>query len=224
MDPRLRAAVEASVRWYDDVFALHRIPVRVEDGLWISLGPPPPWHSAAKTLQPGVGADRVAEAVGGPARCAVADSWGDLNLAPYGFHLLIEATWLLRTPRRTASRALPPGWSVVKDFNDLAQWSAAHDYAGVLPPAVLEHPRFRILACHREGRLVGGAVVHDAGGAVGLSNTWGAGRVAESEDVLRAASALHPDRDLTDYGEGTDRDAMVSAGFTPLGPQRVWIR
>jgi hypothetical protein len=224
MDPRLRAAVEASAHWYDDVFALHRIPVRVEDGLWISLGPPPPWHSTAKTLQPGVGADRVAEAVGGLARCTVADSWGDLTLAPYGFELLIEATWLLGRLRRTASHALPPGWSVVTDANDLAEWSAGHDYVGVLPSAVLGHPRFRILTCRRDGRIVGGAVVHDGGGAVGLFNTWGAGRVAESEDVLRAASALHPGRNVTDYAEGHERAAMVSAGFTPLGPQRVWIR
>jgi hypothetical protein len=65
VDPRLRAAVDASLRWYDDVFALHRIPTRSEHGLWSALGPPPPWHSAAKTVEPGVDAGRVARAVEG---------------------------------------------------------------------------------------------------------------------------------------------------------------
>ena len=63
MDPRLRAAVDASRHWYDDVFALHGIPVRVDDGLWSALGPPPRWHSAAKTLVPGIDTERVVRAV-----------------------------------------------------------------------------------------------------------------------------------------------------------------
>jgi len=212
------------MRWYDDIFALHGIPVGVEDGLWTALGPPPPWHSAAKTLEPGVDVDRVARAVAGSARCSVADSFADLALAPYGFEMLVDATWLHREPVGTAASTLPEGWSVVEDADDLAQWSTAHDYEGVLPPAVLQHPRFRVLGCRRDGRLVGGAVAHDGGGAVGLSNTWGLGRATESDDVVRAVSALHPGRAVTDYAEGDERDAMVAAGFTPVGPHRVWIR
>jgi hypothetical protein len=224
MDPLLRDALEASVRWYDDVFALHGIQVAAEDGLWTALGPPPPWHSAAKTARPGVGAGRVIEAVAGLGHCAVADSFADLDLASYGFEIRIEATWLHREPVGGAPSTLPEGWSVVDDHDALAQWSDAHDYVGVLPPAVLEHPRFTILGCRWDGGLMGGAVVHDGGGAVGLSNTWGVGRVAASDDVLRAVSALHPGRAVTDYADGEEREAMVAAGFAPLGPQRVWIR
>jgi hypothetical protein len=113
---------------------------------------------------------------------------------------------------------------VVCDEEGLAEWTAAHDYAGVLPPAVLDDGRFRILACRRGGRLVGGAIAHDGGDTVGLSNAWGAGRVAESDEVLRAVSALHPGRAVTDYARGAERDAMVAAGFTPLGQLRVWSR
>src|SRR3954451_19355163 len=77
MDPRIRAAVDASRHWYDDVFALHGIPVRIDGGLWSALGPPPPWHSAAKTLEPGVEIERVVRAVANLGPCAVADSFGD---------------------------------------------------------------------------------------------------------------------------------------------------
>jgi hypothetical protein len=216
--------VDASLRWYDDVFALHGIPVRVGDGLWSALGPPPPWHSAAKALEPGIELARVVRSTAGFEHCAVADSFGDLDLAPYGFEVLIAATWLHRAPEAATPGVLPDAWSVVGDVDALGAWAAAHDYVGVLPEAVLHHARFRVLACHRDGRLVGGAVAHDGGGAVGLSNTWGAGRVSESGDVLRAVSALHPGRAVTDYAEGDERDAMVAAGFTALGPQRVWIR
>jgi hypothetical protein len=224
MDPRLREAVEASLRWYDDVCALHGIPVRVEDGLWCALGPPPPWHSAAKTLRPGIGSARVVRSTAGFEHCAVADSFGDVDLTPYGFEVLIAATWLHRTPVEAASGALPDGWSVVGDRVNLGAWAEGADYVGVLPPSVLADRRFRVLACHRHGRLVGGAIAHDGGGAVGLSTTWGAGRVSESGDVLRAASVLHPGRAVTGYADGAERAAMLAAGFTALGPQRVWHR
>ena len=224
MDPRLRAAVDASRRWYDDVFALHGIPVRVFGGLWSGSGPPPPWHSAAKSLEPGVDTERVVQAVASLEHCTVADSFGDLELDRYGFETLIEAQWLLRGSAGEPPNGLPTSWSVVDTGEELAEWAAAHDYTGVLPRTVLDHPRFHVLSCRRAGVLVGGAVTHDGGGPVGLSNAWGAGSVASSGDVLVAVAALHPRRSVTDYAEGAELDAMVSAGFAPLGPQRVWIR
>jgi hypothetical protein len=224
MDQRLRAAVDASRRWYDDVFALHGIPVRVDDGLWSALGPPPPWHSAAKTLEPGVKTERVVGAVSSFDHCSVADSFGDLALERHGFELLIDATWLHRWPVGDAADGLPDGWSIVDTVEELAEWVAAHDYADVLQPAVLDHPGFRILARRQAGALVGGAITHDGGGAVGLSNTWGEGALATSDEVLEAVAALHPGRPVTDFADGIELDAMVAAGFTALGPQRVWIR
>ena len=224
MDQRLRAAVDASRRWYDDVFALHGIPVRVDDGLWSALGPPPPWHSAVKTLEPGVETERVVGAVATFEHFSVADSFGDLAPERHGFELLIDARWLHREPVGETTDRLPEGWSVVDTVEELAEWATAHDYVGVLPPSVVDHPRFRILARRRAGALVGGAVAHDGGRAVGLSNTWGEGTLATSDEVLTAVAALHPGRPLTDFARGTELDAMVAAGFTALGPQRVWVR
>jgi hypothetical protein len=224
MDPRLRTAVEASRRWYDDVFGLHGIPVRLERGLWSALGRPPPFHSAAKTLVPGVETVRAVRAVDAFEHCAVADSFGDLELDRFGFDLLFEATWVHRGPSGHTTGKLPAGWSVVDDPGTLAEWSVAHDYEDVLPPAVLHHPRFRILACHRDGLLVGGGVTHQGSGDVGLSNAWGVGAADQSDELLAAASALHPGQAMTDYEQGAELDALLAAGFTALGPQRVWIR
>jgi len=224
VDPRLRAAVDASRHWYDDVFGLHGIPVRVEDGLWTADGRPPPYHSAAKTLEPGVESARVQSAVDGFEHCAVADSFGDLELASYGFEVVIDATWVHREPLPTPAEELPHGWSVVRDPETLAAWSEVHDYTGVLPAPVLDRDAFHILACRRGGRLVGGAVTHDGGGSLGLSNSWGVGLLTESDEVLTVVSVLHPGRALTDYAHGAELEAMVAAGFTPLGPQRVWLR
>jgi hypothetical protein len=111
MDPRLRAAVDASRAWYDDVLALHAVPVRVEDGLWQALGDPPPWHSSVKTLEPGVAPERVLEAAENRARCGVADSFGELDLGGDGFGLVVDATWLHRPADRSGAgpTAMPAG-------------------------------------------------------------------------------------------------------------------
>ena len=217
-------AVDASRRWYDDVFALHATPVRVERGLWWAQGGPPPYHSAAKTLVPGVETVRVVRSLDAFEHCGVADSFGDLELDRFGFDLLFEATWVHRAPSDGTAGELPAGWSLVDTAESLAEWSVAHDYEDVLPPAVLHHPRFRILACHHDGLLVGGGVTHQGDGDVGISNAWGAGAPTESGGLVAAAAALHPGQAFTDYDQGAELDALLALGFTALGPQRVWVR
>src|SRR6185312_8096794 len=111
------------------------------------------WHSAAKTLEPAVETARVVRAVAALEHCAVADSFGDLEPERHGFELLIDARWLHRDAVREAPVRLPEGWSVVDTVDELAEWATAHDYVGVLPPAVLDHPAFRILAVRHDGVL-----------------------------------------------------------------------
>jgi hypothetical protein len=224
VDPRLRAAVDTSLAWYADVFALHAVPTRVEEGLWWALDDPPPWHSRAKTIEPGVGVERVLEVV---EQGAVADSFGDLDLRPYGFTVLVDATWLHHRVGRPSSD-LPSGWTVVQEVGLLAEWNRAHDYAGVLLPSVLDAPAFTVLARHSGGVLVGGAVVHRGDrrhDVVGLSNAWStdSSEIVHAE-LLTVVAALHPGAGVTDYAWGPDLDAMLAAGYTPLGPQRVWVR
>jgi hypothetical protein len=225
VDARLRAAVDASLGWYDDVFALHRIPTRTEQGLWSALGPPPPWHSAAKTLEPGIDSGRVVRAVAGLPLSSVADSFGDLGLAEHGFDLLFDAAWLHRPPTDAPAGSLPEGWSLVRTATALAEWSAAHDYTGVLLPGVLGNSRLHVLARHRDGTLTGGAVTHRGPAAVDLSNVWGVdGDAGLYDEVLAAVSALHPGRAVTGYATGEELAAMLARGFDALGPQRVWLR
>lgn len=225
MDPRLRAAVDASVHWYDDVFAAHGVPVEVTGDLWWALGTPPAWHSAVKTLLPYADLEAVLHAMAIHEHGTVADSFGTLDLTPHGFDLFIDATWLHRPADPDPADTLPPGWSVVTDPALLAEWNGHHDTTGVLLPALLGHPHFRILARHDGGYLFAGAVTHVAGGAVLLSNCWSVpGRPFDPTDVLAAVGALHPGLPVVDYEWGEALDTMLAAGFSPLGPQRVWAR
>jgi hypothetical protein len=226
VDPRLRAAVDASLAWYDDIFALHGIPASTDAGLWWALESSPPWHSEVKTTEPGVDVARVLAVYEGG---SIADSFGDLDLRPHGFTVLIEAAWVHHAPVAEPASDLPLGWTVVRDTGLLAEWNAAHDYAGVLIPAVLDHPAFAVLARHSGGALVGGAVVHRPAGSghgvVGLSNTWSAGSFdVDHAELLAVIGALHPGAGITDYAGGAELDAMVAAGYATIGPQLVWVR
>ena len=233
MDPRLRVAVDTSLAWYDEVFAPHAIPTRAEHGLWWSLAKPPRWHSAAKTLEPGVDAERVVAALDdlpGASGDGVADSFGDLGLGPFGFRLLFEAQWLHHAGGEEPPARLPDGWSVVREAGLLSEWTAAHDYADVLLPRMVDLPSFTLLARHEGAALTGGAVLHRRWGArdpdvVGLSNTWSRdpGDLDHAE-LLAAVGALAPGCAVTGYASGDELAAMLDAGWSALGPQRVWLR
>ncbi len=239
----VRAAIEASRRWYDIVFALHGIPARADDRLWVAHGEPPPWHSAVKTLSPKVDGDLVLEAMEPHLHGSVADSFGILDLGKYGFDLLIEASWVVH--EGVSEAAWPAGWSVVDDAGLLAKWCLLHDYEDVLTPAILSDPRCHVLARIEDEQPIGGAILHDGGQAVGMSNLWsgagagaGAGERAGSDDgeragevgpedvaeVLACAGILYPGRSVTDFSWGAELDAVMAAGFVSVGPQRVWAR
>lgn len=226
-DERLRAAVRASLGWYEDVFDVHGIPTRCEDGLWRALGPPPRWHSGAKTLRPDVAVERVIEAVAPFPGGGVADSFGTLDLTRHGFEPLFRASWFHRPARPAGTRmpAWPDGWSVVADDEELAAWNLLQDTTGVLVPALLEHPRFTILVRRQDEAMVAGAVLHRVGDAVDLSNTWATGEEAdEVPAMLACAERLHPALPVVGYAAEDTLGHFTDAGFDAIGPQVVWAR
>jgi len=224
VDPRLRTAVDASVRWYDDVFALHGVATAVQDGLWTALGPPPAWHSAVKTVEPDVDVDAVLRAMEPHEHGSVADSFGALDLAPHGFDLLIDATWVHR-PAATGSGGLPPGWSVVTEPGLLGDWNEHNETTAVLLPPLLAHPHFTFLARHEDDLLTAGAVLHAAGPAALVSNCWSIpGRDLDLREVVACLDALHPGVPAIYYAWDEELAILRGLGFDPVGPQRVWIR
>ncbi|QIG38865.1 hypothetical protein G5T42_04665 [Microbacterium sp. 4R-513] len=228
VDSRLAAAVAASRSWYDDVMALHGVPVTVTDALWVADGPVPPFHSTVLALRPDIDADAAAEAVRTRQRAGlpgggIADCFADLDLAGHGFDQLFEARWIHRA---APEPGLADGWSELSDPRDLHGWSERHDYVGVLPDTVLRHPRFRVLARRAGGGLIGGAVTHElgSGDVVGLSNVWESpGTDSDWLGLLAAVGRLHPRRPVVGYERGPDLERALVAGFDVVGTHRVWV-
>jgi hypothetical protein len=223
VDERLSNAVTASRRWYDDIFDLNGIPVGADESLWWAEGRPPRWHSRVKTLVPTTDPTAALRRMEPHRAGSVADSFGRLELTSHGFDLLIAATWLHHPG--VAGGPSPSGWVRVLDADVMDRWNQQHDTVGVLPSDLWAHPRFVVLARRDGDDLTAGAVLHDAGTVVGLSNSWSAeGHAVDPGDLLLLAADAYPGRAVVDYAWGDELDAMVGAGFEPLGPQHIWVR
>jgi hypothetical protein len=198
---------------------------------WTSGRRTPPLYPDAVTLDRGAAADRLLAGVDTASPgCSVKDSFAVLDLAPAGFGLLFEAQWIHRPAGEPEGRGAGPGaaleWSAVTTAEGLAAWEAAWDEAtGLFGPALLRED-IAFFAGRRDGRIVAGAAANAAGGAVGLSNLFArdpADTDAAWAGAVAAVAARWPELPVVGYESGDDLDAAVRAGFTPLGPLRVWL-
>ena len=221
MDPRLRRAVDANVGWCEDIIGLHGIGSVLEDGLWSALGPPPPLHPDAVTIDPAVRVDQVAERLSGRTRAAVKDSFATLDLAPGGMNVLFEATWI----HRDAPMPARTGWRAVRTADELSAWNAGWDTADVLLPSILEHEHIAVLARIGDSGIEAGAVARLGSGVVELSNVHGVdGLEVDWEELIAAVGTRFPDRPLVGYESGRDLVAARDAGFDAVGELRIWTR
>jgi hypothetical protein len=224
MDPRLRTAIDASVGWYDDLCALHGVGSVLVDGLWSALDPPPPLHSDAVAVEPGVTADLVLARLDGRVHCGVKDSFATMPLDGAGMELLFSATWIHRAPAPARSGP-PPGWVTVTGAEELSEWTGHHDTREVLLPPLLRRAHFRILARYADDRLVAGAVARLGSGAVDVSNVWAVpGHRVDWAELAEAVDAYFPGRQLVGYERGDALAAALDGGFAALGELRVWVR
>jgi hypothetical protein len=223
MDPRLRRAVDASIGWYDDLCALHGVGSSLEHGVWTSSTSPPPLHSDAVVVEPGVTAQDLLDRLADRPECGVKDSFATLDLSGGGMRVLFDASWIhLEAP---PGGRPSPAWSAVTTAAELATWTALHDTTGVLLPGLLSQAHFTVLAKYDEDRIVAGAVARLASGVVDVSNTYAVpGRQLDWSELTTVVSARFPDRSLVGYTRGEELDAATAAGFEVVGDLRVWMR
>lgn len=225
MDPGLRTAVDANIGWYEDLFTLHGVGSTLADGVWSGLGKPPPLHSDAVVVEPGVTAGRLLDRIDGREHCAVKDSFATVDLASAGMDLLFSATWIHRDARPARNRATPPGWATATTASELAEWTAQHDTSQVLLPPLLRRGHFRILARRTENRIVAGAVARLGSGCIDVSNVFAVpGHAMDWAELADVISAHFPGRPMVGYERGDDLAAALDGGFMPVGDLRVWFR
>lgn len=239
--PLLDRAVANNAAWCAAVCRVHGVPSHVADGVWRASGDPPPYYPRVVTLRPALAASRVAAtvtgfdgaavtgldgaAVTGLDAAAVKDSYADVDLAPHGFGVLLDAVWVAREPvpagwRRPAAL----GWERVSTEAALRDWCTGQGDGQVFPVALVGEPGVVVLGARRGNQLVGGAMVLLAARVAGVSNVWAAERwVGEVWAGLPGAVAeVGPGAPVVGYERGTALEVASGAGFHALGPLRVW--
>ncbi|MGH2625561.1 MAG: hypothetical protein ACRDHY_02785, partial [Anaerolineales bacterium] len=194
---RAEEAAKNNAFWCDAVCRAHGKPGVFADPMWWNPNSVPQFYSNGVTLARGKASsfqrDRVRELVSAPPSptWSVKDSFCTLDLAPMGFSILFEATWL----SRSADLGLPDRgiegiqWGTVKDDQELARWEAS--WGGSVEPTLQPEGRvFRsgLLGLHDivfvagdlGDRIVAGAIANRSGGVVGISNVF-----APAEDAGR---------------------------------------
>ena len=220
-----------NVDWYKAIVGSHGYDGRIESGIWLFHGRPPPYHSNAVTLSPeGLDAqyrtlDDLGRALGAP--LTLKDSFSVLDMTTRGFRPLFDAEWIWHDPTGDGPS---PEWRRATSPAELEAWerglrdngSPADERA--FPTALLKNDSLAFLAQWRGERILAGCAANRSPEAVGFSNFFS---VEEPDDRL-AASAIAavatfaPGLPIVGYERGEALARARRLGFRSAGPLRVW--
>lgn len=178
-------------------------------------------------MVPAASAPEILDRIDVSQGCSIKDSFASLDLAPYGFRVLFEAEWIVRTPRAAGPAADGPRWEVVRDPDEFVIWERAwrgdEGPSGVLLVDLLAHDSVTVLAAHAGDGLVAGAVLNRTAEVVGISNFFAPPAIASASwnGCVGFASGLFPASTLVGYQTGDAPDRAL--GFHSVGPLRVWL-
>jgi hypothetical protein len=216
----LLAAADNNARWCDLVCRSHGLATRFVDDLWIVVDEAPPFYPDAVTLGPRADVlGHLPEAASG-----VKDSFACLDLAPAGFRVLFDASWILQRSPRIATPTLR--WSPVGDADELRGWTRAAELEGIIRAELLADPAVRIFAGRNDerGPIVAGVIANATGSVVGVSNVFGEEPQVVWHDLQGVVAAAFPGRPLVGYEHGDPLGHAGEAGFSAIGPLRIWVR
>jgi hypothetical protein len=222
-DP-LTLAVRENAAWCDLVCRLHRFTPEGDGRLWWSARRTPDLVPDAVTLVPDVSVLDVLGRINDSVGASVKDSFATLDLTDQGWTVLFDATWVARPPGSGADDEVSSTFAVVREKFPFAAWCrASGGPAGVLPTGLRRASGVTVLGREGDARFTDGAIVHrtEIGGTAvaGLWNSFGAWA-----DIADAASRRNPEAWIVGYERDADLDAALAAGFTAIGPLRVWNR
>jgi hypothetical protein len=220
-----------NAEWCDLVARAHGARAHFDSGWWASPDRTPPYYPDAVTLAPGTSASALLSQVDSSIGCSIKDSFADLDLTPYGFSVLFEAHWVVRS-----GGSLPPApageanWRRAVTPDELAAWEAAwrgeHGPTDVFRGVLAQYPRVTVLTAHQGDEIVAGAIVSRSQTVVGISNVFV--RPGEGLDpwpgCLRLASELSPGQPVVGYESGERLAQAESNGFERAGRLRVWLK
>jgi hypothetical protein len=220
----LTLAVRENAAWCDLVCRLHRFTPEGDGRLWWSARRTPDLLPDAVTLVPDLSVLDVLGHINDSVGASVKDSFATLDLSGQGWAVLFDATWIARPPGTVADDEIASTFTIVRERYPFAAWCRAWGGPeGALPTGVRRASGVTVLGREGDAGFEDGAIVHrtEIGGAAvaGVWNAFGAW-----SDIADAVVHRRPDAWIVGYERDTNLDAALEAGFSAIGPFRVWNR
>lgn len=233
LDKLIAAAARNNAVFCDRMCRAHGYPSRFLPGLWRAGRGAPPLTPDAVTLpgpqaQPPLAEIRTLLAAGtGPV--TVKDSTRSLDLARDGFTPLFDAEWIVWSPPEAE---VPLAMTRISRPVDLVLWESVWARGENLPNEHVQFPA-DFLARHdiavlvhvgRDARPCAGGILLASSGVVQISNIFSFGPSANAtyRSLAAAATRFRPGLPVVGYERGDRLADAVAAGFTRIGPLRVW--
>lgn len=220
-DNAVRLAATENAHWCDLVSRSQGVPTRLDEAVWSGERRTPELYPDAVTLSPGVSTNAILDRIDTGVGSSVKDSFGDLDLRPEGYEVLYTSQWIYLEP--TPCR-LDGSWSPVRTHDQLVEWAAVRGL-DILPFALLENQDVVILQRRDEHGIVEGAVAHRVGSVVGVSNVFTQADLGTTwTGLVPAISAWFGGVPIVGWERKSGLEAAVAAGFSTVGPVRVWSK
>lgn len=168
---------------------------------------------------------------------AVKDSFSCLNLSSFGFQSLFEAEWISLSASAPKTYPFPASCSLIeiRSIPELIAWKRAwmgeddqteiKSDEWIFQASLLTRHEIHFIAIRCEHRIVGGGILNQGSGVIGVSNVFirdGDPEIIWQGLVARATNVF-PGTPLAGYESGRDLAPALRAGFRALGPLQVWL-
>lgn len=217
-------AVLNNAIWCGIVCDTHGIPHVSTRDAWGTRGQAPLYYPDIVTLSRDATAEEIHRFAEGRAISSIKDSYANLDLEAYGYRVLFEAEWIWHEPVPFAE-PLSASWRRVATPEVLSRWNASNGTDTIIRPELLGRDDLNLFIRENDGGR-SGFIASLGGGAVGVSNVFGEDTLDESlwAEITALASMEYPGLPIVGYERGEDLKAALGAGWTSVGPLRVWVR
>jgi hypothetical protein len=221
-------AAANNAAWCDAVARTHDVTGAFGADAWTAPIRTPPLYPDAVTLRPDAAARTLLARIDTGPGVSVKDSFATLDLAPHGFRVLFDATWITLAPGAGSLRGETLAFAAV-DPDEFPTWVRA--WRGddgpddVLRPELLDDPAITFLLSDTTGRAAG-AALYATKDVIGLTNVFAPDDALDAawQGIVAWALTHHPENSLVGYETGADLAAAWRIGFEPIAPLRVWTR
>ena len=223
----LERAINNNIALCESVAIANGIQPISIDGVWMSLHPMPPYYPNLITTLPDIDISEHIKQLNelSTPGWGIKDSYSDLDLASDGFRVAISGSWFSVAVSAASQSTLPHDCKVVvvQSREDFTQWISAWDPAmegKIFPSEIWSKEDLTFVFLERRNIVIGGFLLNDSNGDVGLSNWFG-----ELDVVNSAMRELNTSsKNVVGYASDEEFKELSDFGFERLHALKVWIK